>query len=258
MKRKIIYSIVVSLLFSYVAPNFLLVQADGVDSVTSYETDEQSIKITEKAEENVTIITTLLDTKDLFVESELSIDFETNEISMVNLFNDNSDEVIQKQYEINLLTIDSEDFRAIFIDKESGEETYINTEEVQASVAPLVVVLATVARYGFTRAVAKHGLARVTQAQLSNASRTKLATDKIAKELAEELGYVKISYRTKFDTAIFKKSAKDAVDGPDFITRDRTSHIGGVWKGANRNWENLNSDIKRSGTYDAVLKRIGD
>ena len=65
MKRKIIYSIVVSLLFSYVAPNFLLVQADGVDSVTSYETDEQSIKITEKAEENVTIITTLLDTKDL-------------------------------------------------------------------------------------------------------------------------------------------------------------------------------------------------
>lgn len=258
MKKKIIYSIVFALIFSCVAPNFLLVQANGNENETSYETDEQSIKISETVEENVTIITTTLNTEDIYVESDLSIDFETNEISIDNLYDDNSGEVIQNQYEVNLLTIDGEDFRAIFIDKETGEETYINTAEVQASVAPLVIVLATVARYGFTRAVSKHGLARVTQAQLSNASKTKLATDTAAKELAQELGYVKTSYRTKANAAVFKRSAKDAVDGPDFISRDRTSHIGGVWKGANKNWENLNSDTKRSGTYDAVLKRIGD
>ncbi len=85
-----------------------------------------------------------------------------------------------------------------------------------------------------------------------------LATDAAAKELATELGYAKTAYRTKAGAAVFKRSAKDAVDGPDFISRDRTSHIGGVWKGANKKWENLNSDKSRSGTYDAVLKRIGD
>ncbi|MFJ8089779.1 SAR2788 family putative toxin [Lysinibacillus sp. NPDC095746] len=258
MLKKIIYSIVVALIISCVSPNLLLVQANGNENLTSYETDEQSIKITETVEENVTIITTTLNTEDVYVQSDLSIDFETNEISLDNLYDDNSGEVIQNKYEVNLLTIDGEDFRAIFIDKETGEETYINTAEVQASVAPLVVVLATVARYGFTRAVSKHGLARVTQAQVSNASKTKLATDAAAKELATELGYAKTAYRTKAGAAVFKRSAKDAVDGPDFISRDRTSHIGGVWKGANKKWENLNSDKSRSGTYDAVLKRIGD
>ena len=98
-------------------PKFLLVQANGNENLTSYETDQQSIKITETVEENVTIITTTLNTEDIYVESNLSIDFETNEISLDNLYDDNSGEVIQNQYEVNLLTIDGEDFRAILLIK---------------------------------------------------------------------------------------------------------------------------------------------
>ncbi|KMJ60509.1 hypothetical protein AB685_03075 [Bacillus sp. LL01] len=202
------------------------------------------------------IITTTLDSEELFAKSELIINLETSEIVIENLIEDSESDIVEEnQYDVYFLTIEGENFRAVFIDKQTGEEIYVNSEEVQASVAPLVVVLATIARYGITRAITKHGATRVAQATVSNAAKTKLPTDTAARELAKELGYKPTNYMSQ-GAKIFEREAKDAVKGPKFIVRDNTSHIGGVWKGGSAT-DKLGPNT-RSGTYDAVLKRIGD
>ena len=147
----------------------------------------------------------------------------------------------------------------IFVDQETDEDILISIDdEVHATVVPvpLVIVLATIARYGITRAIAKHGVSRVTQATTSNAAKTKLATDTAARELAAELGYTPTNY-ISMGAKVFQRSAKDAVSGPQYIVRDLTNHVGGVWKGAN-SVSGLGSKSTRSGTYDAVLERIAD
>lgn len=154
----------------------------------------------------------------------------------------------------------TDNFKEIFVDQEIDEDILISIDdEVNATVlpVPLVVVLATIARYGFTRAVTKHGVVRVTQATTTkDVVKTKLTTDTAARELASELGYSPIN-RMSMGAKVFERTAKDAVSGPQFIVRDRTAHVGGVWKGAS-SIEGLSSKSTRSGTYDAILDRIAD
>ncbi|AHN24092.1 SAR2788 family putative toxin [Lysinibacillus varians] len=254
MKKSLIYSLVFMLFISYTLPSYAQTNNEPLEQSTHKVNDD--ITINEKVYINEAVITATLENEELFAKSELIIDLDTNEIVLQNLLDDKTNNIVENQYDVYFLTIEGEDFRAFFIDKETGEEIYINSEKVQASVAPLVVVLATIARYSIARAIAKHGAARVTQALASNAARTKLPTDGLARQVANELGYRDTGYLSH-RVAVFERAARDAVKGPRYIARDRTSHGGGVWKGANK-IEDLASPTRRSGTYDAVLKRIRD
>ena len=67
--------------------------------------------------------------------------------------------------------------------------------------------------------------------------------------LADRLGYSRTPFHSH-GKPVYEKSGF-------YITPDRDSHLGGVWKGATSP-RNLASKEKRSGTYDANMKRIGD
>lgn len=71
-----------------------------------------------------------------------------------------------------------------------------------------------------------------------------------AGDLAKYLGFKKVpKIRTFNDQPIY-------TNGKIFISPDLDSYIGGVWK-AGKKIEDLNSDSKRYGTYDALLNYIG-
>ena len=74
-------------------------------------------------------------------------------------------------------------------------------------------------------------------------------TTKEATEAAEKLGFKKTNYHSQRQP-VFKK-------GNRYITPDRTSHNGGVWKMAD-SVDNLVDKTTRMGTYDQFLNRIGD
>lgn len=74
-------------------------------------------------------------------------------------------------------------------------------------------------------------------------------TTKEATEAAEKLGFKKTNYHSQRQP-VFKK-------GNRYITPDRTSHNGGVWKMAD-SVDNLVDRTTRMGTYDKYLNRIGD
>ncbi|QDQ03437.1 hypothetical protein FOH38_17770 [Lysinibacillus fusiformis] len=251
------------MLLSATLPHFAHAQTDDntnafvVSNEEAVQTLENSVQIEKEViTDNNTLVVTSLKTDELEATSDINFNLETSEISVDTTLVDNLGNSISNQFEVHFLHIQGEDFKAIFVDQETGEEIYVSTDEVQASIAPLVVVLATVARYGLTRAIAKHGATRVAQATASNALKTKLPTDTVARELAAELGYV-ATKQSSAGAKIFFRSAKDTVKGPQYIVRDTTSHKGGVWKGATK-IENIGSSKTRSGTYDAVLTRIAD
>lgn len=75
-------------------------------------------------------------------------------------------------------------------------------------------------------------------------------TESQAATAAAKLGYSKISERTSYGAAIYKK-------GNSYISRDMDGHNGGAWKEASSP-SKLNSKTTRNGTFDVNLKRIGD
>lgn len=263
MKKTLINSIIATMLLSAtLLPHFAYAQTDDKNnnlevSNEAIQTIENFVQIEKEIiTDNNALVVTTLETDELEATSDINFDLDTSEITVDTTLVDNHGNSVSNQFEVQFLYVQGQDFKAIFVDQETGEEIYVSTDEVQASLAPLVVVLATIARYGLTRAIAKHGATRVAQATASNAAKTKLTTDTAARELATELGYSATNYMS-MGAKVFLRTAKDAVAGPKYIVRDRTSHVGGVWKGAT-SVSNLGSSTTRSGTYNAVLKRIAD
>lgn len=74
-------------------------------------------------------------------------------------------------------------------------------------------------------------------------------TTKEMTQEAEKLGFTKTNYKSS-GQPVFKK-------GNRYISPDRDSHNGGVWKMAD-SVKNLGSRTTRMGTYDKCLNRIGD
>jgi len=100
---------------------------------------------------------------------------------------------------------------------------------------------------------AKNGVKSEAASGGSNASRAggeavKITT-KEATVMAEKLGFTKTNYESSGE-AVFKK-------GNRYITLDKKSHNGGIWKMAD-SVKNLGSKPTRMGTYDKDLKWIGE
>jgi hypothetical protein len=76
-------------------------------------------------------------------------------------------------------------------------------------------------------------------------------TNKQAADLAKYNGYeTNTKQYTKANQPIFS-------NGKEYISQDVTSHNGGTWKKAKK-MNDLNSKDTRSGTYDALLTKIGE
>ncbi len=127
---------------------------------------------------------------------------------------------------------------------------YVVVEKIQHEIleAPIAVYNFQVEDY-HTYYVSNAGV--LVHNRCSNTS-TKL-TNREARKAAGELGYSEVNERS-YNQLVFKNAKANS--DVRFITPDIDSHSGGVWKGAST-IGGLFSKNTRSGTYDALLRRIG-
>ncbi|WP_236712751.1 SAR2788 family putative toxin, partial [Peribacillus muralis] len=82
---------------------------------------------------------------------------ETYTISVDTTLKDSYGNDLEKTFNITILEIyDDENFKALFIDQETGEEYIYDTTELKAAVWPLVgVVVLFIAKQGLKKAITK-------------------------------------------------------------------------------------------------------
>uniref|UniRef100_UPI001F08A261 SAR2788 family putative toxin n=1 Tax=Staphylococcus aureus TaxID=1280 RepID=UPI001F08A261 len=177
----------------------------------------------------------------------LEHDLNTDKITVDASLKDNYNNKLDKTYDVKFLRIVNEnDFKAEFTDQDTGEKIIYDTNEVKASIAPVVAVLVGfIAKQGLKKAIQKYGKTVVT-----SMIRT---SPQVAAQAAKKLGYSATKH-VSHGKKVFKKNSKGR---PQYISVDKDGHRGGAWKGAS-SIKNLGSKKTRSGTYDANLKRIGD
>ncbi|TKI22122.1 hypothetical protein FCO27_16950 [Bacillus pumilus] len=197
-------------------------------------------------EDNIDTFVSTLDTKEIYLKSVIDYNNETGLITANALLKDKYGNDIEKDFSIIILSANSSDLKAIFIDQDTGEQYTVDTDQMTASILPLVGVLV-----GF---IAKQGLKQAIKKWGPNVIRTMVkSSETVAKVVAKQLGYSATNYISK-GAKVYKRGKGK---GPKYITRDNDGHTGGTWKGAST-VKNLASKKTRSGTYDAELRRIGD
>ncbi len=102
--------------------------------------------------------------KDLNIESSLEHDLNTDKITVDASLKDNYNNKLDKTYDVKFLRIVNEnDFKAEFTDQDTGEKIIYDTNEVKASIAPVVAVLVGfIAKQGLKKAIQKYGKTVVT------------------------------------------------------------------------------------------------
>lgn len=80
------------------------------------------------------------ESKDLEVESQVSMDFETEEMIIDTHYVNDKQEQVSQKFEIIVEESSGDKFIADVIDLESGERFKIDTEEVQASALPAIII----------------------------------------------------------------------------------------------------------------------
>ncbi|WP_350019838.1 SAR2788 family putative toxin [Priestia flexa] len=245
----------------------LFIAYGGVASVahaTSIENDKQEVvqlntedsnlvSDSDEVETNFSVdgdskyVESSLNKEEVTIDSLLEFNEETDTITVSAKLDDAYGNSIDKKFDVKLLSITDEDnFKASFIDQQTGEEYLYDSSELQASVWPVVaVIVGFIAKQGIKQAVKKWGKSIVTSMIRS--------VPAVAKEAAKDLGYTEVKGQYSHGAKIFynKKGS------PKYISIDQDGHNGGAWKGAS-SIKNLGSKKTRSGTYDAELKRIGD
>ncbi|WP_053072150.1 SAR2788 family putative toxin [Rossellomorea marisflavi] len=269
MKKNLISIIILTVLLAYVPTGFVSAQ-ESENNLTepvyisnyqgdSVQTEEELIfneeyDISSEDEVDTTLtkdgpvkkVESTLDTGEVYIESELNYNDNNGEMIASAILQDEYGNDIEKSFSIMLISANNEDINAIFIDQETGEEYSVNTEEMNASIAPLVGVLVLfIAKQGLKAAIKKWGPS-VVRGMIKN-------QEKVARAAAKDLGYKETNYMSKKASVYVRGKGK----GPKYITRDIDGHNGGTWKGA-PTVKALGSKKTRSGTYDTMLKRIGD
>jgi hypothetical protein len=235
------------------AENYELNQALVEELHNEYGNVEQEIDLEmNESKENVLVEINQVE-EDFYVDVSIDINTETGDILVSSITLEDS-ELDTHEFSLNLISADEEEFVGSLVDLETGETYYIDSTQLEASAVPLVVVAIHVVRFGVQAAIKKYGKKIVNNAIKKNAVKMKLTTNSAAREAAKALGYNTTNH-TSHGAPVFTRGK--GAKGPKYITPDRTSHKGGVWKGAT-SVKNLGSKSTRSGTYDASLKRIGD
>lgn len=270
MKKNLICSIIIAVFLAYVPTGFVAAQenennlSEPIYITSDFQDDfyqqaekivldeeydiasNDEVKTTLTTDGEIKTVESTLDTGEVYIESTLNYNEEDGEMIVTASLQDEYGNDIEKTFSIIILSVNGDDINAIFTDQETGEEYSVNTEEMTASVWPLVgVLIGFVAKQGLKAAIKKWGPS-VVKGMIKN-------SEKVARAVAKELGYSETNY-TSHNAKVYKRGKGK---GPKYITRDKDSHIGGAWKGANT-VDGLKSKKTRSGTYDAELNRIGD
>lgn len=150
------------------ATNEEIIDNEIIDSETEEifgETlDENNVEIEDKVHGDEATIQTNIETDDLSVDGELELDLESSDMVVSAEAEDDSGELIQKEFEVQLHEVDGEDFTATLKDTETGEEFEVNITQLQASWYPLIIIAIYVARYGIKYAIKKYGKTVVKKA----------------------------------------------------------------------------------------------
>lgn len=153
MKNKLIALLLASII-TMTYGNF----AEAAEVIKEADLNSSNSKVNEnKVKENIytknkrNYIENEYKSKDLDIESNLEYDLNTDKITVDASLNDEYGNNLDKTYDVTFLRIVNEnDFKAEFTDQDTGEKLVYDTNEVKASIAPVVAVLV-----GF---IAKQGL----------------------------------------------------------------------------------------------------
>ncbi|WP_208592648.1 SAR2788 family putative toxin [Gracilibacillus suaedae] len=246
MKKLFICTLILALFISFGGVGYAA-ENISLDETESNLVSNENVEEVAYTEGNSKYVDSTLKNEDVYINSFLEYDEETDTISVDALLEDDYGNNLEKTFNITILEMyDADNFRASFIDQATGEEYIYDTTEFDAAVWPLVgVVVKFIAKKGLKKAINKWGKSIIGSMIRSSPT--------LAKSAAKDLGYSITKYRSH-GQKVFKRSKGK---GPKYITVDKDGHNGGVWKGATT-IKNLGSKKTRSGTYDANLKRIGD
>lgn len=245
MKKGFILSIVFALFVTFVPTGFV------------------HAEINESKNENLEpSILTISDTEKIKFKSFDSYNEETDEVFITVTVYDKDNNATDKNFTIRLEQlqvaeeiqsfqasdfVELDNFQAVLTDVENGNEIVLTNEEFQTYALPLVpLVVAFIAKQGLKAAIKKYGKSTLTKLLKEN--------ETVAKAAAKDLGYEEVRNQYSHNAKIYERKKGK---GPKFISRDRTSHIGGAWKGA-RKIKDIGKKETRQGTYDIELNWIGD
>ncbi|UTR17053.1 SAR2788 family putative toxin [Salipaludibacillus sp. LMS25] len=206
------------------------------------------VETDEYIKDDIGVFEASVDTGEISIDSELLYNIEDDDIVASAVLVDEKGEELYFDYEINIIDIDlnTYEFIAEFIDVKTKEVSIYNSSELSASALPLVgVVIGFLAKQTLKKAISKFGPKAIITLMKTS--------EKLAGTIAKKLGYKATNYKSQGAKIYERTSGK----GLKFIVRDKTSHNGGVWKGASKR-SDLGSWQTRSGTYNLELKRIGD
>ncbi|MDA1477773.1 SAR2788 family putative toxin [Bacillus changyiensis] len=181
--------------------------------------DGNNVEINSEIDGDKATIETDIETDDLSVDGELELDLETGDMVVTAEAEDESGELPQKEFEVQLHEVDGDEFTATLKDVETGEEFEVNTTQLQASWYPVVVIAITVARIGIKQAIKKFGKSSVRKATKKYGSKTSAAKavrkvnmvrlDKHYKKHKKEFGNIsKSQYLNKARTFLGKATSK--------------------------------------------------
>ncbi|MGE7093786.1 SAR2788 family putative toxin [Lysinibacillus sp. NPDC048646] len=254
MKKFIAILLSVSLFIAYGGVGYATsIENEGPELVQLNTEENNLVSNSEIVEHNYFIegdskyVESSLNTEEITIISMLEFNEDTDTITVSANLDDKYGNSVDKKFDVTLLSITDEDnFKASFIDHETGEEYLYDSAELQASVWPVVgVIVGFIAKQGLKQALKKWGKSVVASMIRS--------VPAVAKEAAKDLGYSLVENQYSHGAKIFyNKKGK-----PKYISIDQDGHNGGVWKGAD-SIKNLGSKKTRSGTYDAELNKIGD
>jgi hypothetical protein len=238
MLKKISLILVLAILVSTVLPSFSYASENTNEDFTrevkmsSAEASElnisEDVEITEKHSTETGVIETTISNDELDVDAVLETEFETGEIIYKGTIDDGNG-THEVDFDIKLTYVnDEEDFGAIFTDNITGVQYTYDSQYAEASIAPLIIIGAAVARFGIKYAIKKYGKKAVNKAIKSSSGK---AASGIKRSLLNDKGYVIIS---KFTQRIDGKNPKYKEPKSKWtISRDRgkgNSHGGSYWK----------------------------
>ncbi|GMG80712.1 SAR2788 family putative toxin [Bacillus safensis] len=127
------------------------IKQEVYDELNIDYTDELDINLIDLEEESLHIETTF-NSEDLEVKGDLEMSLETEEMNFTSSIIDENGKLINKEYDIAVEEADNETFKATLTDKDSGEKYTVNSEEIEASILPAIilgVIIRTSAKIAF-------------------------------------------------------------------------------------------------------------
>jgi hypothetical protein len=110
------------------------------------------------------VVNNNVDTSDVKVDSKINLGIGENSTVLTTIEETDTGEIIDYNFDVEITSINGDDFTAIFTDLDTSEKYDVNNTEVQASWYPLVVIAIHVARHGIKWAIKKYGKKAVNKA----------------------------------------------------------------------------------------------